>query len=487
MEEILGLINQRINELSEEIKEYFSILKGIAPVALKVVNKRGEYNVDRLIDFVNQPATLERCLKTVPIVEISDPQKLIKVIQSHKEYLFITRQRNEQYKKHFGLGYDDGNQLIKNGVLASKSPALRLAYVDILERDKKIDELEQFTLEILGCFCYGVVTNYNLFKKAKEEDYHKLKTLKHALENILQSKLVLPHEYAALIELIDTNVSDEEKRSYLFSKLKEYVKSVDAKKESSKETTDRKSLEAKNFNQPVTYQDDESYVKDSEDKDSLCFNYLMAVRSFDSFSKVHDFLEAVKPGCNIEAIVNKMISILGTSNEDALLKEYLTTYLAKVIEEDKPLKGDLREDMIIYYDLLVNKNVILEDLKSRVPSSYYNDVVRALQDIKTKELREHKSSWYDSIKKVRKLRVNDIRVSYKQIDGNKYVILGIFCKKDHKGYEVANVTRKRNNQFSLNEKMLVNTLNNPVLGKDLAFKNDDFEQEIYQLLKQKIK
>ena len=93
-----------------------------------------------------------------------------------------------------------------------------------------------------------------------------------------------------------------------------------------------------------------------------------------------------------------------------------------------------------------------------------------------------KSKRITSIKKVLKLRYKDIRVTYKRLSNNVIIILGIFCKKDNKGYDVIDVTRKRNKELVKYENNIIDSINISELWNEYLKENSNIEEEILNSL-----
>lgn len=486
MEDIIRLINEEIEELSLEAKEYSLTINNLKQVAGKVGNKNGEYNIDRLIDFIDQPNTLKQCLSEVPMFD--DVKWLIGTINAHKSFLKEMKRRSLVNKKCLGKDFNILSEDTKKLVLRYGSDVLKKGYAQILEAEGKMQAAERDAIEMLGCFCFSVVSNYNLAKRLKDNNYERIKTFKYALERISKKEALLPGQHAAIIELINDKVTNEEERKKAFNNLEKYVNQVNAirlKKVNSPDVTKKDELVS---NEVMFIDDEAGEVKDEEDKEKPYLNYLRALKSFNNFSDVCEFLKAVSHGCNLKIMLTKMIGNLGASKEDELLKAYLTEYCLNLEnDEHDDVITDSDDCLVLYYGVLDNKSDVLNDVKSRVPKEYYKDVLKGINIIKSNALRGYKSSYFEGVKRVLKVRVNDIRISYKHICKNVYVILGIFCKKDYHGNEVANVSKRRNKRFVMNEKLIMEFLNNNYFRDNLMAKNDEFEQQLLQMLKTKIK
>ena len=87
------------------------------------------------------------------------------------------------------------------------------------------------------------------------------------------------------------------------------------------------------------------------------------------------------------------------------------------------------------------------------------------------------------IRKVFKLRVNNIRVTFKRISKNVYIVLGIYRKKDNHGAQIIFSTERRNNHLLRDEKQIAEVIKISELWDSYLEKNDEIEEKIFNLLK----
>ena len=133
------------------------------------------------------------------------------------------------------------------------------------------------------------------------------------------------------------------------------------------------------------------------------------------------------------------------------------------------------------------KNKVYSDiLKGNIPSEYYVDVLKGLEMIKNNDPKTKVSS-ITTIKKVFKVRINDIRITYKKLSENVFIILGVFCKKDHKGYHVISKTKERNESLCYLESTILKAAEIPDLWDEYLKINNEFAENIVNLLMTKRK
>ena len=203
---------------------------------------------------------------------------------------------------------------------------------------------------------------------------------------------------------------------------------------------------------------------------------------------IYTFLDSIKHDYNIKIILNRIINLLSDSKEDLNLKNIITNYLYKLEDEKEEVnKKDNNENIIFYYGFLERKNKIYQDIiRNNIPNEYYHDILYGLNLIKKDGAKEKRTS-ITKLRKVFKLRVKDIRITYRLLKDNVYIILGVFCKKDHKGFDVINKTENRNNKLVKIEKSLVSSLSINELFDEYEKENAFIEDEIKTLLNTKRK
>ena len=169
-----------------------------------------------------------------------------------------------------------------------------------------------------------------------------------------------------------------------------------------------------------------------------------------------------------------------------MLKNYLLTYLENLKNEPvKDVNGE--QNVLLYYGFLEKKNKVYSDiLKGNIPSEYYADVLKGLEMIKNNDPKTKVSS-ITTIKKVFKVRINDIRITYKKLSENVFIILGVFCKKDHKGYNVISKTKERNESLCYLESTILKAAEIPDLWDEYLKINNEFAENIVNLLMTKRK
>lgn len=480
MEMLENLINERREELEDKRKILSHKINNIKDVALKISTKDG-YDANKLVCFLNSPKTLERCVNEVNVIKELSLEDLLGVIKSYNRWIVFNKEK-EELNIRLGLPKDIDISFIEESILKSGRKELLIPLKKLKENDLKLKNLGNDAKVMIDYVCYLIMNEYNILKEEKENTASKSKMLKYALSAIKEERMLLPKEKASLIELINEEVDDKNLRKELFDSLNNYIENYELKHKKAKE--ENKKISKKSISLPVTYVDSKCKEKKTDD---TYYNYLVAIKSFNDFNDIKSFLDAICNNINISYVIERMLNYLGDSNYDILLKNYLINYSLNVEKEEHPFKEDgLDSNFILYYDIFDGKNKVLEDIKKFVPNSYYKDVKKAIESLKYKD-ESVKIEHMRSLKKIYKIRINDIRITCKRLSKNIYIILGVFCKKDHKGYEVVNVTRKRNKDFSLREDILMKNKLSGAMWNGIINLNDEFDKEINERLKSKVK
>lgn len=351
------------------------------------------------------------------------------------------------------------------------------AFLSIKEMDEKLKQLDN---DIVWYIYDMIIEMYEKLTEEKENKKDKKKKLEYAYKAIKRNEKLLPREIATITNLINDNSDEEKDANILLLELNEYIAKTNIKKEVEIKE-DKKS-------KPILYTDKDIEVANEkvEEDNSLYVNYLEFIRSFNSFDELNKFLDTFGNIELVKRIIFKVLNLLSEDNEDVLLRDYLTLYVSNLNSEDSIEENTKEEITILYYGFLDGKNRILNDIEKNIPEEYYSDVIKGINMISIDGAKSKRENFVD-IKKVYKVRVNDIRISFKRLENNVYVILGIFCKKDNKGYDIVRTSKRRNYNFSLSEDSIVKAHNIDNLWNDYIEKNNELKTQIDKVLKNKRK
>lgn len=393
------------------------------------------------------------------------PKNMINIIfYNHKLY-------NESGTK---IAMDFFDMFKVNPKLLSKST--REKYEEGLERNESIKLAEAKCIELSEAFIEVTKDTYNDLLEEKEEIKIKLKTYIRILKS-LSKNIELSKTDLVILTTAISNYSDEETSSLALDEINEYKKQLELKKEQSK-----KEEKAEIKNQPKeAYLDDEIIIEQEEiydeNKDKQIFEiYLLVIQNMSSKEEIENYLKEISHYCDIEYVCDFLMSML---QNDSFRYNIINDYAIKLSESIKTTYDpSVEEKTIIYLDSLTGTNNIQNDLKD-IPESMMPDVQKALSVFDLEDF-DSKIPSIKRISKVKKIRQNDIRIAYRRIGENLYVILGIFVKKDSKGKGIINSIYKRNEL--LNQKKYKAILEKNILFKEKLEKNSEIQETINQKL-----
>jgi hypothetical protein len=95
-------------------------------------------------------------------------------------------------------------------------------------------------------------------------------------------------------------------------------------------------------------------------------------------------------------------------------------------------------------------NSYLENDLKNIPNDRYDEVKGLLMRFKTGTLgKDESKKLYQRFPKLQELRSDQIRIPYRHVEGNKYVILGVILKKVDMDGRALEVVNNRNVNFML--------------------------------------
>lgn len=484
MNDIISLIKSELDELIKN-EEALSKKRSQVKKARDIINPhKGKFIINNVLLFLTQEDVLKNCLEVVFIDEKFNFDVAINVIlglKKYYEYQEEIRKINRNFMRDDSTNLLD-SEFVKMAILRSKNESLKQEYLNMLNRQKKMDEAYEMEVKSLYFMCSKIIFDYEYLSNKRSELKDKIKLYKSIIKKIQEEKPLSPREISAIITLINVKMIDDSKA--LIKALNEYLSGF-VKQEKVLAVEEPKPVS----NSSPVYVDED---KKEEKKSPVYENYLKVIKTFNSFNDVGIFLDSLKYGEDILHVIEKIINLLSDSKEDLLLKSYLENYAIVISSGNKKddvnnalLEENIKNSVLImYYDFYEGKNRILSDIE-KLSSEYYDDVLKAIEQIR-RNGGYGKRKRLDCVKKAFRIRVNDIRVTYRQISENTYVILGVFCKKDHKGYDVINVSAKRNNDFNLKEPFIEELFKVPGGKQRIEKKNEEFENAILTTLNSKV-
>lgn len=349
----------------------------------------------------------------------------------------------------------------------------------------KQEELYEKSSIIYAHACTYYVELYEAIEKEKEETKSTKKLYEYALKSMKTKKALMTRDISTITNLISELEIDDQDREELFDELNDYIKRT--KKEKVITVAPKEEIKQKK----VIYKDLDSKEKieeiEEEQEDIFSYNYLVTLKSFESFNDINAFLNSIKMSCNISRLIESVISLLDDTKEDNLLKEYLTLYLSKNEKVEIETEDNENENTVLYHGFYDIKSKIISDIeKTDIPMEYYPHIKEALDMIK-QGTDKNKFKRINSVGKVLKLRYKDIRITYRRIAKNTYIILGIFCKKDAKGNNIVATTKRRDEEFSKHEKSIVEAINISELWDEYIKVNSNIDDIINKKLLNSVK
>lgn len=456
-ESLIYVLEQAIESFNGNIKKMSNDIRYLKPVYDKLVpnkKRKGVINIYDLGDVFDL------------FMEVIFYNNKVLYNKIHRVDQEGIRHDNEVYINEFNMPYSN----VLSDTYKSR------------EYRKKEEELYQKSHEIFMHACAYYVELYETIEQEKQETKDKVKSYGYALKNIKSKNPLTTSEISYITNLINELLLSKELKEVLFDELNDYIKNT--KKEKIFSIPSKKEV----IKQQVIYIDDDmNDVYEEEQENEFSYNYLVTLKSFNSFNDINIFLDSIKYTCDINKVIQNVISLLSDSKEDNLLKEYLEKYALTNGKKEEQEEINNIDNVILYYGFYEEKNKILSDIvKSDIPKDYYKDVLYAIDMIKNGDSK-NKLTRISSVKKVLKLRYKDIRITYKKLSNNIYIILGVFYKNDNKGYDVVDITRQRNKELIKQEKSIIEAIKIPELWDAYLKENSNKECEIISALKNKVK
>ena len=487
-ENLINLIKHEINGYEIQIKNLNKRLLEYKPVYEALKPKGRNFKKENVLRLTENKVLLDKLTEIMEQINLVAIEQMLRnkiLFEEHDSEVNLVLQSYGLSKK---IIFSD--EFLNS--LAIKSRAnnrLKEVYDKLIMMKERDDKLFKLNEEIVLYVCGSMIDLYENLLKEKENVKDDKKVLEYALKNIQSNSKLTPRDISS-ITLLLSKIANEEEKNKLSTELNEYLLSL---KPNDLPTLSVHKEEEEKGNPKIYVDDNLDPIKeddvdedDEETTNYLAKNYLMALNFFDSYKDINLFLDSVKYDCDIDKILLRIINLLGLTEKEKLLKNYLLTYLENLKNEPvKDVNGE--QNVLLYYGFLEKKNKVYSDiLKGNIPSEYYVDVLKGLEMIKNNDPKTKVSS-ITTIKKVFKVRINDIRITYKKLSENVFIILGVFCKKDHKGYHVISKTKERNESLCYLESTILKAAEIPDLWDEYLKINNEFAENIVNLLMTKRK
>ena len=473
--DLTELLLNRISEYDENIKFISNKIREIKAIYDILKPSGKNFKIDNSVKIVDNPALFDKLIQIIKKNNYIVVERMIKNKIEYHKYIKETAQRLQNIGLSREILYSD-----KFLRMFMQDDDIYKKLVNMKELDEKLKKLDY---DISYYVCNLVIEMYERLYSEKEEKKSQKKKLEYAYKQIRNNEKLMPKNIVTITNLINELGEDEELSNHLFSILNDYIDKTSIKEET--KTSDKVVPKTK-----IRYTDldeQKEVLKEYFLEDELINNYLMVLKSFNSFDDVNMFLDSICHKDKLINIVSRIINLLTDSDEDVLLKQYLLTYLENQKQEETSSEDTKDDITVLYYGFTENKNRILSDIeKGNISKDYYHDILKGIELIKQDGALNKRENFTD-IKKLFKIRINDIRITFKRLTNNLYIIIGVFCKKDNKGYDVVRVSKKRNYNLLESEKALINACSISGLWDDFLSKNKAIDDEIYYKLSAKKK
>lgn len=342
----------------------------------------------------------------------------------------------------------------------------------------KKKELNKKMQNIMAVSFNYIARFYESLEKEKEEKKTLKKKAEYALKNIKKNFSLTSQDINTITLLIEKE--EDFDKEELFNELNNYIhlkrcNIIKAKTE----TPSRK--EQKN------YVDDKDVIitEEKEDKTNpVVSNYLTTIRAFnDNLNAINEFLNAISYNDDIEDIISEMLLQIDL-NEEKKLHDTISNYLVQ-ITYDEFKEDKLTEDEqvnVLFYDFLNNTSKIVNMIDKNIPKEDYKALLKALEQIKKDGAVANRTTTV-LLKKIYKLRVGKIRVTFKRLNHNTYIILGVFRKNNQHGSYIISKTKSRADKLSRYEKSIIESINIPDIWNSYLKINEEIYEGIIEQLK----
>ncbi len=476
---LILFIKEKILSLEEEKSIYSKDLAKIRNVYFLLKPDGKEFDDKNMSKLLKREEILD---DMVSFLEKSN-DVIVKALQKNLLDQAKTIKELEDPLKRKGLSFSLLNNSNLLNYLKMKNSA-NYRHDDLFEKvDSLISEYNtilQKLSDIVTYFCKLIINRYENFNSKKESLKEQIKYLKNICKDISKNNQIdikYINYFLKEIENIEDPILKKE-ISDLFKQYNEEHLVIKNKDEEPK----KEPVKVVSIILEENFDDKNSILEDKTDLEEAK-KYLEALKCFEETLDIYEFLNSIGKS-KLSKLSASLFGLLGNDKQDIIIKEAINKLLCDDLEE--PLENVLpsAENKILYYDFLTGKNKIFSDIKKKIPEEYYEDVIKGLNLIKERGIMQRVNT-IRKVSKVFKIRIGDIRIAFKRLSNNVYIILGIYCKKDAKGFDIIESIEERNKILLEKEMDIVEAMKNDTIWNLYTDVNDGFEKEIREKLNKK--
>lgn len=458
MNEIKLILINKIEEYNEQIKDLSKSINRIASL-YKSIKKKGNKNINyENFNYLsdNNMYLLDELTENIgPINAVSKKISDLDYEIDKEKSKFQPGSKPYSYSPtHFGSN-------------SSASSTMKLASL-LDEKDELMNKMVEMGFDY-------VINLYENDQNEKEDLKKEKKKYEYILSKINKNQPISVTEIGYLTDLI--SISENSNTEILLSKLKEYVDNFSKIifRQTPSKIPNKENVTYEEF----VYDTEEEIDEDDVELSSLASNYLNVITSFQNEEDIICFLETISYGKNVHDIFNAMIKLC---NDNKII-EILENYLIISNEEDtKNIVEDKTNNFTLWYYDFKGNNKILNDIRKNIPKEEYKNIIDALNMIKKDGALKERKNFID-LRKVHKLRRGNIRVTFRQIDKDLFVILGVYYKNESVfKKEIYQSSKNRNNKLNRVLKELLKMRSDSTLWQTCESEFIGIENSIFELL-----
>lgn len=478
MDEIINILRNETDEYKENIKLINKKINDIRDIYFYLKPNGKELSRKNAANMSSNKDMFLRFVDTIAKSNYIAISHMISCRKQYEEYLEETNKLLMQQGINRDVLFSDYFSQI------CKSKMSKYSY-DRFERLKLMDTKLQKMNEDIAFFCCQVIINmYESLLEEKETKKENLKLIEGVYKKARGKEELSYEDISVITELISLMELDDVKTSYLLNSLNTYIKSFPVKKKKTNEENKIKDNKVigRYVDDVIRIKDDKQEVKydSKKDKYKKFDNYIDVLLLIDTYDNLVSFLDSISYMDDFDDMISYALKFTENNELYEKLNLFLKKYISLGAKEEK--ESDNEDICVLYYGFNENKNRILDEI-SNIPEEYYSDIKKAIELIKLDGAYSKRTNAKKSeIKKVFKLRIDDIRVTFKRISKNVYIILGVFVKKDYHGNRIISTTKKRNYNLLEQEVSILNLFSDDSMKDEALNINSKMEDDILSTL-----
>lgn len=462
MDNIIKLLDKEILKEEEKIKSLSIKLRDIKHVYDALIPNKNKRNIIKVEKLKDQDTFYE----FIDILAYYNKVLYDKLAEIIKEINVCGNN---------GLSHFNDSRILNNVTLMDKMNKISQMAQKEEELNKKMHDV------MIASFNY-IVRFYESLEKEKEEKKTLKKKAEYALKNIKKNFPLTSQDINTITLLIEKE--EDFDKEELFNSLNNYI---DLKKSNIIKIKTETSLSQEKKN----YVDDKDVIVMEEKSDKtnpIVSNYLTTIRTFNGNLKaINEFLNAISYNDAIEDIISQMLLEIDY-NKERELYDVISNYMIQ-INVDEFKEDELLEEErvnVLFYDFFNNADKMIDIIDKNIPKEDYKALLKALEQIKKNGAVANRTTTV-LLKKIYKLRVGKIRVTFKRLNHNTYIILGIFRKNNQHGSYIISKTKSRADKLSRYENSIIESINIPEIWDSYLKINEEiYDNIIEQLTKNKL-